>query len=75
MIRDVLLDRHPVFWIEDPTYLTVIFLAAEAVVAYARLFPVPEGSLMIAYALETAAVERFRPRDRQSCVAVVRVRR
>ena len=23
-IRDLLLDRHPVFWIADPTYLVVI---------------------------------------------------
>jgi uncharacterized membrane protein YeiH len=26
-IRDVLLDRHPVFWITDPTYLVVALLA------------------------------------------------
>jgi uncharacterized membrane protein YeiH len=53
-IRDVLLDRHPVFWIGDPTYLAVIVLAAGAVIAYARLFPVPEGSLLIADAFGLA---------------------
>jgi uncharacterized membrane protein YeiH len=53
-IRDVLLDRHPVFWIDDPTYLAVIVLAAAAVVTYARLFPVPEGSLLIADAFGLA---------------------
>ena len=29
--RDLLLDRHPVFWIEDPTYLAVITGAASGI--------------------------------------------
>ena len=35
-IRDVLLDRHPVFWIQDPTYLLVIFGAVAFTLCYAR---------------------------------------
>ena len=27
-IRDVLLDRHPIFWVNDPSHLTVILIAA-----------------------------------------------
>jgi uncharacterized membrane protein YeiH len=25
-LRDLLLDRHPIFWIADPTYLIVIWV-------------------------------------------------
>ena len=35
-IRDVLLDRHPVFWVADPTYFAVIFAAAALTVISAR---------------------------------------
>lgn len=38
-IRDVLLDRSPIFWIEDTTYLLVIGLAAAATVPTARAVP------------------------------------
>lgn len=36
-VRDVLLDRHPVFWIADPTYLAVGLGAAFAVFFTAHL--------------------------------------
>ena len=35
-LRDVLLDRHPIFWIEDPAYLGVILAAAAATVLWVR---------------------------------------
>ncbi len=38
-IRDVLLDRSPIFWIEDTTYLLVIGLAAAATIPTARAVP------------------------------------
>jgi uncharacterized membrane protein YeiH len=53
-IRDVLLDRHPVFWIRDPTYLLVILLAAALTILYARLRKPPGISLLIADALGLA---------------------
>lgn len=34
--RDLLLDRHPIFWIDDPTYLVVICGAALLTLAYVR---------------------------------------
>lgn len=37
-LRDVLLDRHPVFWIEDPSYLGVASAAALVVFVTAHLF-------------------------------------
>src|SRR5688572_15341240 len=53
-LRDVLLDRHPVFWIEDPTYLVVILSAALLTILYARFREPPRGSLQIADALGLA---------------------
>lgn len=53
-VRDVLLDRHPVFWIRDPTYLPVILAAAALTVLYARFRRPPRISLLIADALGLA---------------------
>lgn len=52
--RDVLLDRHPVFWVADPSYLVVITLAALGTVAWSRRYRVPQYSLRIADALGMA---------------------
>jgi uncharacterized membrane protein YeiH len=46
--RDLLLDRHPVFWIADPTYLVVIGVASLGTVAYTRRFRVPAQALAVA---------------------------
>ncbi|HVX41542.1 MAG TPA: trimeric intracellular cation channel family protein [Gemmatimonadaceae bacterium] len=35
-IRDVLLDRNPIFWLADPMYVIVIVASALATVAYAH---------------------------------------
>ena len=53
-IRDVLLDRHPIFWLADPAYLLVIIGAALFTVAYTRWRRAPEASLLIADALGLA---------------------
>jgi uncharacterized membrane protein YeiH len=53
-IRDVLLDRHPVFWIADPVHLYVIVIAALATVLYTRRWAPPERSLAVADALGLA---------------------
>lgn len=53
-VRDVLLDRHPVFWIEDPIYLVVILAAAGATLAYGRFFTPPRASLLYADAFGLA---------------------
>jgi uncharacterized membrane protein YeiH len=53
-IRDVLLNRHPVFWIETPTYLLVILSAAALTLFYARWREPPRKSLLIADALGLA---------------------
>jgi uncharacterized membrane protein YeiH len=53
-LRDVLLDRHPIFWIADPTYLVVICAAALLTVAYVRLLAPPRNALLVADALGLA---------------------
>jgi uncharacterized membrane protein YeiH len=53
-IRDVLLDRHPVFWIKDPTYLLVILAAAAGTLFYVRFREPPRTSLLVADALGLA---------------------
>jgi uncharacterized membrane protein YeiH len=53
-LRDVLLDRHPIFWIAHPSYLLVIVGAALATVVYVRFRRPPAQSLQIADALGLA---------------------
>ena len=53
-IRDVLLDRHPIFWLVDPAYLIVIIASALSTVAYTRWRRAPEALLLVADALGLA---------------------
>lgn len=53
-IRDVLLDRRPIFWLADPAYVLVIVAAALCTVAYARWRPPPAGTLLYADAIGLA---------------------
>jgi uncharacterized membrane protein YeiH len=53
-IRDVLLDRHPIFWLTDARYLMVILGAAVATILYTRRVRVPGVTLDVADALGLA---------------------
>jgi uncharacterized membrane protein YeiH len=53
-LRDLLLDRHPIFWIEDTTYLWVVLAAAAATLVYVRRRRPPNGALLVADALGLA---------------------
>lgn len=53
-LRDVLLNRHPIFWIRDARYLLVIILAAALTMFYISFFPPPGYGLLIADALGLA---------------------
>jgi uncharacterized membrane protein YeiH len=53
-LRDVLLDRHPIFWIAEPAYLFVICGAVVATLGYVRVRPPPGHALQIADALGLA---------------------
>jgi uncharacterized membrane protein YeiH len=53
-IRDLLLDRHPMFWLTDATYLGVIVTAVAVTFAYVRWRRPPLASLLVADALGLA---------------------
>lgn len=53
-VRDVLLDRHPVFWIADSAYLVVPICAAGVTLLYVSLRQPPDHALAIADALGLA---------------------
>ena len=53
-IRDVLLSRHPIFWLADQTYIIVIIASALATVAYARWRRPPGSALLVANAFGLA---------------------
>jgi len=57
-IRDLLLGRHPVFWIADTANLWVIFAAALATVIYSRRWRPPERSLAVAEVGRASGRER-----------------
>jgi uncharacterized membrane protein YeiH len=53
-LRDVLMDRHPIFWISAPWYIGVSALAALVTWLWVRKFPPPDGALRYADALGLA---------------------
>ena len=53
-LRDLLLDRHPVFWISDPIILDISLAAAAVAIVYTRRFRPPERMLLVADALGLA---------------------
>jgi uncharacterized membrane protein YeiH len=53
-LRDVLLDRYPIFWIADPTYLWVILGATVVTLGYVRLWIASRRALLVADALGLA---------------------
>lgn len=53
-IRDVLLDRHPIFWIADPMQLVVILAAAGLTLVWVRFRKPPWTALLVADALGLA---------------------
>lgn len=53
-LRDLLLDRHPIFWIADPSYLLVIAAATPGAVLYLRRRPQPGRLFLLADTLGLA---------------------
>jgi uncharacterized membrane protein YeiH len=47
-LRDLLLNRHPIFWVTDVWYLIVIIASALMTVAYVRVRPTPVAALLVA---------------------------
>jgi uncharacterized membrane protein YeiH len=53
-LRDLLIERRPIFWIADPTYLYVILMAAGGTMLYARFRKPLWEALLVADALGLA---------------------
>jgi uncharacterized membrane protein YeiH len=53
-IRDLLLDRHPIFWLTDNAYLYVIIFAVLGTITYVKYARVPGRTLDVADALGLA---------------------
>ena len=53
-MRDLLLNRHPIFWVKDARYPWVILVTAVATMAYVHHFPPPGMALVVADALGLA---------------------
>ena len=53
-VRDLLLDRHPIFWVTDPWYAIVIIAAAVLTVAYLRVRAAPGATFLVADAMGLA---------------------
>ena len=53
-IRDLLLDRHPILWVQNPVYLLVIVVAVAVTMIWTRRRPAPFRALLIADALGLA---------------------
>ena len=53
-VRDLILDRHPVFWVQDLWYLGVIVGAGGLTFSYISFFRPPDRSLEVADALGLA---------------------
>ena len=53
-LRDLLLDRHPIFWITDASYLIVIFVSSMLTIVYLRLRLPLGATLLVADALGLA---------------------
>lgn len=47
-LRDLLMDRHPVFWMRDPIYLVVILATAATTMIYIRWRRPPGNALAVA---------------------------
>lgn len=53
-VRDLLMNRHPVFWMRDPRYLYLTCITGLLTVLYVRYFPSPASLLLVPDALGLA---------------------
>ena len=53
-LRDMLMNRHPIFWMAKPAFLVVILIAALGTVAYVQVLPIPAKALLVVDALGLA---------------------
>ena len=72
-LRDLLLNRYPIFWLTDAQYLTVIMASALLTVAYVRVRPPPGKALLVADAVGLAlfALSGAQVAEAAQCPAII----
>ncbi len=72
-IRDLLLGRHPIFWIEDPWPVFSIVAATTLTLVWVQLLPVPTNALLVAdaFGLSLFAMSGARIAESAGCRALV----
>jgi uncharacterized membrane protein YeiH len=72
-LRDLLLNRYPIFWITDARYLTVIIASALLTVAYVRVRPPPGKAFLVADAVGLAlfALSGAQLAEAAQCPAII----
>jgi uncharacterized membrane protein YeiH len=53
-LRDVMIDRYPIFWFRNTTYIAIIAVAVVVTMIYTRLHNPPQKTLLIADAIGLA---------------------
>jgi uncharacterized membrane protein YeiH len=66
-LRDLLLGRHPVFWLDDAAYLAVISATVAATLVYVRWWPMPTQLLYLA---DTGGLALFTVGGTQAALAL-----
>jgi uncharacterized membrane protein YeiH len=72
-LRDVLLSRHPIFWIKDSGPIYTIILATTVTLVWVHFLPIPMDALLIADALGLAlfAISGAQVAEKAGCRALV----
>ena len=72
-LRDLLLNRHPIFWVTDVWYLVVIIASTMLTVTYVRVRPAPGTALLVAdaFGLALFALSGARSAEAAQCPALI----
>jgi uncharacterized membrane protein YeiH len=72
-LRDLLLGRHPIFWVDDPWPLYTVVAATCATLVWVQFQPVPRSALLVAdaFGLALFAMSGARIAEGQGCRALV----
>jgi uncharacterized membrane protein YeiH len=74
-IRDVLLGRHPVFWVQDTRPICTVIVAVAVTLVWVRFLPIPRNALLVADALGLAlfAISGAQVAEKAGCRPLVTV--
>ncbi len=72
-LRDVLLSRHPIFWIKDSGPIYTIIAATTITLAWVHFFPTPTNALLVADAVGLAvfAISGAQVAEKAGCRTLV----